>query len=516
MKPRFILPTLAAALATSGALLTLHAQEPAQPKQYRFEFRNDGSGLHRFENGKEVKPGGTGVDNADPFEDMRKEMEKEMQDLLRKHMGEGNQPGNPQPGNPPLDDLLKKLRERQGQQPKGQPNGGLDNLNELLRRAQSRTHGESAEASRYCKEHRSVLAEWRPLVKTAREATVRLMKDNKQIAFATVVSPDGYALTKASEVDKDGMEAEFQNGRIVSVKVVDKMEAYDLALIKLDATGLTAVKFSDSDAPVGTLVAAVGVDEDPLATGVISIAARSLSDKGKGALGIRFKLDGEDSEKGVPIGGVVPNCPADRAGLKEGDVIISVNGTEVEFSHQLQKLVASMKPGDNVKVHYSRSGKEADSEFALTSREELTRIQEEEFKKQTGATDIPERRQLDPTARMSGSLSTKAGGYPNAVQSDLVIDGQDCGGPVVDVDGNVVALSIARSERVSTYMIPGKVVQNLLANVHSGKFTLAKDADTLRGELREYETAVRKAQEAMKAAEESRAKAAEELQKLGK
>ena len=84
---------------------------------------------------------------------------------------------------------------------------------------------------------------------------------------------------------------------------------------------------------------------------------------------------------------------------------------------------------------------------------------------------------------------------------------------MVDVDGHVIAINIARSERVSTYMIPGKVVQALLSNLATGKFTLAKDADTLSGELREYEIAIRKAQEAMKAAEAGRAAAEEALSK---
>jgi len=580
MKPRFVIPALTATLAAGGALLTLHAQDnpppkterkfefkfngdprfggpmkdqlrkmmeqmklegdakqqfekalenweagaddgearPGQPKQFRFEFRNDGSGPKFFRDGKEVKPANDAGDNADPLGQMRKEMEKEMEDLLRKHMGDGAGPGAS-----PFDDFFKQMRERQrpGQQQKDPSDGGAQNLQEMLRRMQGRSHGEPDAASRYCKEHRSVLAEWRPLVKSAREATVRLLKDNRQIAMATVVSADGYALTKSSEVSKGVLEAEFHDGRIVGAKVVDKLESYDLALIKLDASGLKPATFSASDAPVGTLVAAVGVDEDPLATGVISIAARSLSDKGKGALGIMFDIKSEEAEKGVAISKVFPNCPAEKAGLRSGDVIIAVNGTATDFRAQLLKEVASLRPGDKVKVRYSRDGKEAELEFPLMSREELNKISLEEEAKEKGVSPPSggaplDRRLFDPTARMGGSLSANAGGYPNAVQSDLVIESTDCGGPVVDVDGNVVALSIARSERVSTYMIPGKVIQELLANVQSGKFTLAKDADTLRGEVREYEDAIRKAQEAMKAAEASKAAAEAELQKIRK
>lgn len=513
MKPRFLIPALAASIAAAGAFFTLHAQDesppPGQQKQFRFEFRNDGSGPRFFKNGKEVKPGAGGQVN--PSDEMQKEMQKQMEDLLREHLGEGS---GPQGANP-FEDLFKQMRERNGQQ----NNGGGQNLQDMFRKLQEQQGGGRASAdgvSRYSKRHRSVLAEWRPLVKTARESTVRIMRDDKQVAFGTIVSADGYALTKASEVSKDGLECEFHDGRIVPAKVIDKLDAYDLALIKLEATGLTPANFAEHDAAIGLLVAAVGVDEDPLATGVISIAARSLSDKGKGALGIIFATDKDESQKGVWIGKVIANCPAAQAGLKEGDLILTVNGTEVDFPFQLQKIVAAMKPGDTVKLRYSREGKEADIEFTLTSREELTKIQQEEFMKLNNLKELPDVRAMDPTARMGSSLSSNATGYPNAVQSDLTIDSQDCGGPVVDVDGHVVAIAIARSERVSTYMIPGKVILSLLSNLKEGKFTLSKDVDTLQGELREYETAIRKAQEAMKAAEASRAAAEEQLKKLKK
>ena len=514
MKPRYLIPALAASLAAAGTLFTLHAQDdspaPGQQKQFRFEFRNDGSGPRLFRNGKEVKPGTGGEIN--PMQEMQKEMQKQLEEMMRGHRGEGSGPGAS-----PFDELFKQMRERSGQ-----PDKGSGNLQDMFRQLQDQQSGHRTVAdgaTRYSKHHRSALAEWRPLVKTARESTVRIMRDNKQVAFGTIVTADGYALTKASEVIKDGLECEFHNGRIVPAKVIDKLESYDLALIKLEATGLTPANFAEHDAAIGLLVAAVGVDEDPLATGVISIPARSLSDKGKGALGIQFATDKDESGKGVIIGKVIPNCPASQAGLKEGDLILTVNGAEVDFPAQLQKIVAGMRPGDSVKLRYSREDKEADIEFTLTSRDELMKIQTEAANAEAKANglNLPnDRRLLDPTAQMGSSLSGNATGYPNAVQSDLTIDSQDCGGPVVDVDGHVVAISIARSERVSTYMIPGKVILSLLTNLKEGKFTLSKDADTLTGELREYDAAIRKAQEAMKAAETSRAAAEEALKKLGK
>lgn len=60
--------------------------------------------------------------------------------------------------------------------------------------------------------------------------------------------------------------------------------------------------------------------------------------------------------KGALVGDVVPNGPADRAGLKSGDVIEQFNGRTVTDSRQLQLEVAEMKPGATVPVEIVRDG----------------------------------------------------------------------------------------------------------------------------------------------------------------
>ena len=111
-----------------------------------------------------------------------------------------------------------------------------------------------------------------------------------------------------------------------------------------------------------------------------------------------------------------------------------------------------MKPGDPVKVRYARDGKESELEFPLSSREELLRVRQEALLKETGMKNLPDRRSLDPTAQMGSSLSGNASGYPKAVQSDLTIDANECGGPVVDATGRLVAVSYATARRV---LLPG-------------------------------------------------------------
>ncbi|MBP3956144.1 serine protease [Gemmata sp. G18] len=56
------------------------------------------------------------------------------------------------------------------------------------------------------------------------------------------------------------------------------------------------------------------------------------------------------------------------------------------------------------------------------------------------------------------------------LQSDLVVDAKDCGGPVVDLEGNVLGINIARAGRVETWILPSEVIRPLLPQFKSGKF----------------------------------------------
>jgi serine protease Do len=52
----------------------------------------------------------------------------------------------------------------------------------------------------------------------------------------------------------------------------------------------------------------------------------------------------------------MPNAPAERAGLRQGDVIVAVNGMPVNRINELQRLIASQRPGDRVTLEVVRYG----------------------------------------------------------------------------------------------------------------------------------------------------------------
>ena len=66
----------------------------------------------------------------------------------------------------------------------------------------------------------------------------------------------------------------------------------------------------------------------------------------------------EKDDKGARITNVTDNSAAEKAGLKEDDVIVQVGDTKVENQEQLSKAVTSHKPEEKVAITYLRDGKE--------------------------------------------------------------------------------------------------------------------------------------------------------------
>jgi serine protease Do len=63
---------------------------------------------------------------------------------------------------------------------------------------------------------------------------------------------------------------------------------------------------------------------------------------------------------GVAITKVEPGAPADRAGLKAGDVVLAMNGQPVADRSAFRLAVSRMAPGSTANLHINRSGQERD------------------------------------------------------------------------------------------------------------------------------------------------------------
>jgi putative serine protease PepD len=72
--------------------------------------------------------------------------------------------------------------------------------------------------------------------------------------------------------------------------------------------------------------------------------------------------------QGLFVAGVTANGPAARAGLRQGDVITTVEGQPATSNIQLQELTLTKKPGEQVSLEYERDGKSATATVTLEAQ----------------------------------------------------------------------------------------------------------------------------------------------------
>ncbi|HWQ34720.1 MAG TPA: DegQ family serine endoprotease [Blastocatellia bacterium] len=266
------------------------------------------------------------------------------------------------------------------------------------------------------------------------------------LGSGVIVSPDGYILTNNHVVeDADKVEVKLTDGREFVAKVIGTDAPSDVAVVKIDATGLPTLPLGDSDkAEIGDIVLAVG---NPLGVGqtvtmgiisakgrstgtravggiaayedfiqtdapinrgnsggalvnlngeLIGIPSQILSATGgsigigfaiptkmarnvmdqlikggrvrRGILGVNLNPQGLTSEvaeqlgykgtKGALVTIVNPGSPAEKAGVKPGDIITEFQGQQVQNNDHLRNMVSQTAPGTSVRFRIWRGNSE--------------------------------------------------------------------------------------------------------------------------------------------------------------
>jgi serine protease Do len=292
------------------------------------------------------------------------------------------------------------------------------------------------------------LALFKPALETAAKSVVRVQVDGKDAALGTVVSDDGYVLTKASELKLGKVTVKTKDGRELEATVTTTSDAYDLAVLKAEGTGLTPISWGDSkDAPVGNWIAVTGLGGDAVAAGVVSTRPWSPRepDKNTGFLGVTLDMT---APAGAVVAIVSAGSAAEKAGLKPKDMIRRVDGQDISDGDALIHTLLGYKAGESVKIILEREGKQVEVTAVLGRRT---------------ADLLPQRGgRGDFQNAMGSKLSDRRTGIPVLFQTDAVVKPADCGAPVVDLDGHAVGLMIARAGRTESHVVPAETVRDLI------------------------------------------------------
>ena len=98
----------------------------------------------------------------------------------------------------------------------------------------------------------------------------------------------------------------------------------------------------------------------------------------RGSIGIQFRqgLSGAVNrvygfKNGVLVQQVQPNGPADKAGLKPGDIITTIDGRSIKDGDDLVNEIASRRPGSTIRLGFMRDGKPSDATVTIGDRDKV-------------------------------------------------------------------------------------------------------------------------------------------------
>jgi serine protease Do len=347
-----------------------------------------------------------------------------------------------------------------------------------------------------------LLSVFKPVAVSANDSTVKVLGGRRQIAVGTIVGSDGLVLTKASEMKGD-LKCKLPDGSVKAASVMGVDVENDLALLKVDVEGLAVAPLRDVPSPKrGSWLISPTDGTGAIAIGVVGVEEREIP-KSKAFIGINMI----DVDLGVKILRVVPNTPAERAGLKPEDVILKLDSVTVKDSESLRKTLEQYSPESQISITIRREDNEKVVRLTLAD----------------ARTTSPQNNRSLAQNSMGSRLSRRSMDFPSAFQHDTALQSFQCGGPVIDVDGKIVGINIARAGRVSSLAIPASTVLEVIDNLKTGEYSpVAVYADQIKfseTELKQLKEQLAENKQAVEEKEEgfySKSAKIEELERMRK
>ncbi|MEX1047927.1 MAG: PDZ domain-containing protein [Akkermansiaceae bacterium] len=285
-----------------------------------------------------------------------------------------------------------------------------------------------------------------PALTDAAKSTVRVWSGSRRLAYGTVVGDGSRILTKWSEVANatDKLRVDDGNeGR--AVKLIGVYEAEDLAVLQIQGLPLKPVSWSTESPKLGNFLAAPQPDGRLAAWGVVSVLERNLRDTDLAYLGVTGALG--YAGQGVKIAEVAKDSGAAAAGLRPGQIILKVAERSISGLLELKNALIGTVPGTTIPLTIEEKGKQTQVDVLLGNRPKMEQM--------FGA-------RLQQMERMGGPISQVRSAFTRVIQTDMRPKPNQIGGPVVDLQGRVVGITMARADRTRSFIMPSAAVIKLL------------------------------------------------------
>jgi serine protease Do len=292
--------------------------------------------------------------------------------------------------------------------------------------------------------------ELRDTLRAVSASVVEVLSDGKTIALGLIVDADGCVLTKRSELmgprGPRPIVCRLKNGAQLEARKMAESREHDLALLKVTAKNLPAVRWAKSGPlRAGQLVVSLGPGPEPLSYGVVA-AARVKSPGGKGELPISVKSAPADAG-GVAFVELRPkrlDLDEVQGSFQAGDLITHLGDiptpSVAAFDNARDALIAL--EGEWIKLAVMREKKPFDVFVPLIG----------------GPLPIP-------IPWRDARWNMRHNGFPEVFCHDGAVAFDRCGGPVVNRQGEVIGINIARADPIRSFAIPSDVAQQVIAEL---------------------------------------------------
>ena len=286
-----------------------------------------------------------------------------------------------------------------------------------------------------------------PSLAKAAQSTVRVWSDSRRVAYGTVIGDGTKILSKWSEIARnpENLRVDVVGNEYRDVKLGGVYEDEDLVVLEVEGKPLTPVRWTLDAPKLGSFLSVPQPDGRPAAYGVVSVLERNLRETDQAFLGVIGDL--EYNGQGVKIDRMVKNSGAADSDLEVGNVILKVEERSISGLMELKNALVGIAPGTTISLLVESKGTARTVEVLLGNRPKMPQFFGD---------------RLQTMERMGGAISQVRNSFTHAIQTDMKPKPNQIGGPVVNLKGETVGITIARADRTRSFVMPAAAVVNLL------------------------------------------------------